>query len=159
MEKEQIERLSKLLFEFYWLYNEKVTRPTASVYRGTFTQAQFFVLSLIAGYGTVAMSELAERAQMPKQQITKVVNQLEEDCYVVRMRDSADRRVVRLCLTGRARAFMQQYTRDFKRALGAVFEPLGEEELNEFCQCIARVDQLLNRLNARGEAPEADAPK
>lgn len=146
MEKDKIEDLSRAILRFYWLYNEKITRPMSAACRDTFTQAQFFVLSIIASSGTLPMSQLAERIQMPKQQLTKLINQLEDGGYVLRLRRKEDRRMVYLKLTDKAGDFMGWYAKMLKASLIKAFEALTQEETETFYQCLTRIGGLLEKL-------------
>lgn len=143
MDEARVDRLGALLFRFSWLYNEKIIRPMAGAVRDTFTPGQFFVLSMIGGQESIAMSELVSRAMMPKQQLTRLVNQLEDAGYVERLRGGTDRRLVRLRATGKAQDFLTEYVRGLLVSLTRLLGALSDEEAADFCTCLERIDTLL----------------
>ena len=134
------------IFRFYWLFSEKVTYPMLAAVRADFTRAEFFTLTVIASNGGLSMSELVDRTRMTKQQITRIVNRLEESGYVLRLRQKEDRRLVQLCPTKETERFMHEYGNRATAHLTRALEQLSDEERNVFDTCLTQLNDLLARL-------------
>lgn len=144
------------VFRFYWLFSEKVTHPMLAAVRANFTRAEFFTLSVIAGHGGLSMLELVERTRMTKQQVTRIVNHLEEGGYVLRVRRKEDRRLVHLCPTEATEQFMREYGHEVTAHLTSALEWLSVSERADFEECLTRLNDLLERLPV-GAAPKAES--
>ncbi len=73
------------------------------------------------------MGQIAERARLSKQTMTTMVRLCERDGLVVRERDQADARAVRIKLTQRAK--------DFQPVAGQILRELDEKVLAALGQC------------------------
>ena len=70
--------LCRLVTQSYGLYTEKVARRFKSAHAEALSGAQYMLLNLISDAGRITAGELAARTLMQKQQVTTVLNQLED---------------------------------------------------------------------------------
>ena len=138
--------LSDQMMIFYRLYNEKVLRKFGELHRDVVPPAQYLLLGIIAEAGRITAGELSERALMQKQQVTSVINQLEEKGLVTRARRSENRRLVWLEATSRARELEEEIVRQTQQAFGSLFESLTDEETEEYLLAMQTANRLLARL-------------
>lgn len=146
--KEQgtIDVLSQETRRFYRLYHEKISRRVRAVLGDALTPVQYLLLGIITEEGPISMSEIGERVTMQKQQVTSVINQLEEKGLVTRARRSENRRVVWLEATPRARELEEEIVRQTQQAFRSLFESLTDEETEEYLQAMQTANRLLARL-------------
>jgi MarR family transcriptional regulator, 2-MHQ and catechol-resistance regulon repressor len=72
------------------------------------TQAQFGVLECLGHLGPMTLGELTRKMLVSGGNMTVVVNNLERDGYVQRIRDAEDRRVFMVRLSPRGKAFFNE---------------------------------------------------
>jgi DNA-binding MarR family transcriptional regulator len=108
------------------------------------TPAQYNVLRILrgAGPGGLTCGEIGERLVTPGPDVTRLLDRLERAGLVVRMRDSADRRVVRARIEEKGLALLAELDRPVQAALQDLLGPMGEEKL-------ARLVQLLDEARSR----------
>lgn len=148
------ERLDELNLEtgrFYRLYHEKISRRVRAALGDSLTPIQYLLMGIVSEAGPVAMSEVCERVMMQKQQVTSVVNQLEEKGLVTRTRQSGNRRVVWLECTPRAFELEKQIQCQSKKTLDSLFGALTDEETERYVQAMRTVNQVLIRLDTSGK--------
>lgn len=145
-EQATIDVLSQETQRFYRLYHEKISRRVRAVLGDALTPVQYLLLGIIVEEGPISMSEIGERVTMQKQQVTSVINQLEEKGLVTRTRRSENRRLVWLEVTSRARELEEEIVRQTQQAFGSLFESLTDEETEEYLLAMQTANRLLARL-------------
>ncbi|MDD6073051.1 MAG: MarR family transcriptional regulator [Clostridium sp.] len=109
----------------------------------------FFALIALDSWanGAYTMSELADKLQVPKQQLTKLINDLEERKLVERTHDTTNRRrvYIRICEPGRC--LMEDVKQKMLQATLHGLRSYSMEELLEMDQCICRLTELMERFN------------
>ena len=93
------------------------------------------------------MSDLAEKLQIPKQQLTKLINDLETKGLVERIHDTENRRrvYIRICDTGRI--LMDEVKQEMLQSTLHGLRAYSKEELLEMDQCICRLTELMEKFN------------
>ena len=147
--QEKLDELNQETRRFYWLYHEKISRRLRAVLGDELTPVQYLLMGIVSEDGTVPMSEVCERVMMPKQQVTRAVNELEEKGLVTRVRPSGNRRVVWLECTEAARELEGRIGRQTLETLHSVFDSLSDDETEEYVQAMRTVNRLLLQLPGR----------
>lgn len=93
------------------------------------------------------MSELAKELDIPKQQLTKLVNDLESKGLVERQHDSINRRQVYLYITASGSAILSQLKETMLDCTVAGLSDFTEDELKELTCCLERLSQLLEKFH------------
>ena len=101
------------------------------------------------------MSELAKELDIPKQQLTKLVNGLESKGLVKRQHDSVNRRQVHLYITPSGSAIMHQLKQAMLDCTVTGLTSFSKEELYDLTCCLERLSQLLKKF--RPEPPDETA--
>ena len=96
MQEEITSQLSRQMLLFHRLYSEKISRRFRALHMDATSQAEFLLMAIVTEHGEIPMSELCDRAMMLKQQVTRLVNQLEEKGLVQNYKDFAENLVVQL---------------------------------------------------------------
>lgn len=92
------------------------------------------------------MSQLASFLDITKQQLTKLVNALEEKGLVERCHNSVNRRQVYIHLTSQGRGLFQAARDDMLKQLCLALEGCSQEELEELSRSIQCLSGFLDRL-------------
>ncbi len=142
------EQLSREMLVFHRLYNEKISRRIRAIHVDALSQAEFLLLAITLENGGVAMSELVVRSNMKKQQVNRMVNQLEEKGMLIRKRSESNRRMVRLVPTEAGIALHQQVSGEIEAALASQFGKLDTKIGEEYLQAIQTINSILERFPA-----------
>lgn len=96
--------------------------------------------------GTATMSELGLRTQMPKQQMTKMVNRLVEHHFVERTYDPANRRVINIKITDSALDYIDHFLTQNAKCFKTLLEQMDREDRTAFQQAIETITTIFNKL-------------
>lgn len=92
------------------------------------------------------MSQLAEKMGITKQQLTKLVNDLEDKELVRREHDSRNRRHVYLTITSTGARVLGQLRDDMLSCTVSALSVYSHEELADLDRCLTRLTELLPRF-------------
>ncbi len=87
------------------------------------TPTQLMLIFTLDHHGKMNISELSERTEMPKSNISAICGRLEENGLITRERDRTDQRIVYVMLTDRCRAL----TKRAKEVVGREQNRLAEK--------------------------------
>ena len=93
------------------------------------------------------MSDLAEKLQIPKQQLTKLINDLETKGLVERIHDTENRRRVYIRICNAGRILMDEVKQEMLQSTLHGLRAYSKEELQEMDQCICRLTELMEKFN------------
>lgn len=103
-------------------------------------------LSELDGH-SLTMSVLAERLDITKQQLTKLVNDLEEKQLVERKHDPKNRRRVYIQITDHGSSMLKELKESMLESTMHAMSGYTEEELAEMDHCMVRLAELLKKFN------------
>ena len=110
----------------------------------------FFILfTLRRSHSSMTMTQLAEKLGISKQQLTKLVNDLEAKAYVERVHDQVNRRLVYIHITEKGQERLDAFA---LQALGPVRETLeasSPEEKERLCGSFQELLQFLRKVQER----------
>src|SRR5258708_36392352 len=91
--------VDQVLEALVYLYTEsrRVTKELAR--RAELTGSQLTVLKLLEGVGDISLSELSDRIRAQNSTVTGIIDRMEREELVTRVRSTEDRRVVHIRLT------------------------------------------------------------
>ncbi len=109
----------------------------------------FFALIALDSWAddNYTMSDLAEKLQIPKQQLTKLINDLETRGLVERSHDTENRRRVYIRICEEGRHLMDQVKQDMLESTLYGLRSYTSDELLEMDQCICRLTELMQKFN------------
>ena len=107
---------------------------------------------------TMTMTELANFARMPKQQMSKLVDKLVEGGFAERLSDPDDRRVIRLRATEKADEYVASFLEKDAAEFRAFFDQLEGEERETFCTALRTIHDTFEakrkRMIEQGKLPD-----
>ena len=109
----------------------------------------FKALAILNQQGRPAptMSGLAAELEITKQQLTKLVNDLEEKHLVLRSHSQKNRRQVYLAITPEGAQIVKQLKEAMLNCTVTGLSALTPEELAQMDQCLTKLSPLLSKLN------------
>ena len=143
--------LSRQMLAFHRLYNEKISRRIRSIHVDALSQAEFLLLAIVLESDGLPLSELITRSNMKKQQVNRMVNQLEEKGLLQRRRCEQNRRTVQLTATDTARELQKQLASEIETELASQFEQLDEQLAETYLNAIRTITGILEQF-PRGNA-------
>lgn len=145
LEKISVEFVQNLLLVLpNW--HSKLVRPFKDLLNREMSLETYYCLETLKLSGTITMTEMAQRLKVPKQQVTKLVDNLSEHQFVERVYDEEDRRVIRIRLTPRAEKYLDEYYLKNTAFIQSLEEQLTEEELIKLNQAVLILGEILPRL-------------
>ena len=98
---------------------------------------------------SLTMSALAEKLDITKQQLTKLINMLEEKDLVERFHDQKNRRQVYIQITGEGRQAIGALCGELLQAVAENFTALDDGELMELKEALRTMKKLMGKLEQR----------
>lgn len=127
-------------------WHSKLVRPFKDLLNREMSLETYYCLETLKLSGTITMTEMAQRLKVPKQQVTKQVDNLSDHQFVERVYDEEDRRVIRIRLTPRAEKYLDEYYLKNTAFIQSLEEQLTEEELIKLNQAVLILGEILPRL-------------
>lgn len=116
--------------------------------------AQSRVLTELHRQGGLTQTALAEEVEMEKAPLGRLLDRMEELCFIVRRADPADRRVRRVYPTGNAEALAEPMWCAAQGMFEIALEGLSDEERATLMSLLERLKQNLLAEEARAAATE-----
>ena len=113
--------------------------------------SQCYALEAVANTGPLTVNELAARLYLDKSTASRVADGLEQKGYLVRERDAADGRIVRLHATERGRALCRQIEDDLAREYAELLVDFSPEVRRDINRLLTRLaGSFAARVDASG---------
>lgn len=93
------------------------------------------------------MSDLAEKLQIPKQQLTKLINDLETKELVERIHDTENRRRVYIRICEKGHLLMEELKQEMLQSTLHGLRSYSKDDLLELDHCICRLTELMEKFN------------
>ncbi len=104
------------------------------------------IIKTLKESGTRHIAEIGEKLQIPKPQMTHLIDKLESLGIVTRQSCSDDRRITNLTLTGKGRRIIEEFDRVIKDTIKEKLSYLPEEELRELSVSLEKLGDILRKL-------------
>lgn len=121
----------------------KITKTTLSEVDMNITPHHFEIVKLIEEEGTLYASEIGERLQIAKAQMTKLIDRLVALNLVERKMDTSDRRTYNLTLTAGARVILEEHKHKVVTAVQEIMSNLTNEELENLSLSLRNLRDIL----------------
>jgi len=92
------------------------------------------------------IAEIGERLQIPKPQMTHLIDRLQSLELVSRQTDAGDRRIINIALTGKGRRIIEELDGVIKSSIKEKLAGLTEAELKELSVSLRRLGEILSKL-------------
>ena len=92
------------------------------------------------------IGELGKNAQVKSSTITDIMDRLEQDGIAERVRDSQDRRIVRVRLTEKGKKIKKDFSQKRRAEFQAILTKLGENETRQLIYHLDEAFKLLKKI-------------
>jgi Transcriptional regulators len=141
------EALSRFNKAGYGLLNaDSRLRGRATQIHGALSTSHARALKSLVDYGDLSVNQLAEYVENKAAAVTQLVNGMEKNGYVERIKTNQDRRVVTIRITARGLDVYRQYEMKLSQLQNAELERFSAEELNTAAEILNRMSSILDRL-------------
>jgi DNA-binding MarR family transcriptional regulator len=142
--------IDSILEAILYLYTESRRLTKELARQVDLTGPQLTVLKMLEGLGDLSLSELSERIRAQNSTVTGIIDRMERESLVVRMRSTEDRRVVKIKLTDKgskiARAIAVEPMEIFRGALDGLSAGETRELLKILTKVARRVQSIVKSL-------------
>lgn len=128
------------------LVTQHLARPFEEKFRDRFTMAQIHTICQLSAKGPMTMTELSDTLRMPKQQLTKIVNALEDEGHIRRYHDESDRRIIISELSEETGRYLTAQKESYASNLSRALHTLSDEDGEELLEAVRRVNAILGKL-------------
>lgn len=146
------EQIASNLIQLLPLLQDKLYKPAlknASYLKkqSDLTHLQFHILEELFHTETgISMTQLAQKINISKQQLTPLVNKLEGKSYLTRIQDRNDKRIVKLMLTEKGKKLVSKRWEDIYFLLNNRIRCLSEDDLTDLDYAINKILRIINKL-------------
>ncbi len=107
------------------------------------TPPQFDALLILNAGGNLTIGELGERMYLACSTATDLADRMERNELVERVRDTNDRRVIRLNVLPKGRQMLKEVLAARKRYLAEVLQDVPPEDIEAMIKSMTQLEQLL----------------
>ena len=137
---------SQIFFEFITLVYEKMSGTYTSSFREVLSPLQYYTICVIYYYKEVSMTSLAESMKMPKQNMTKIIDKLLKMGFVKRVKDSTDKRIIKVSLAPNGINFLINHVRLNSDLLCDTLNETEDVDADEFFKALRTINQVLSKI-------------
>lgn len=101
--------------------------------------SEFRVLSLLSEQGTCPMVKLAHDQSMTKSGMTGLIDHLEDQGFIKRIRSKNDRRIINIEITTEGRKLIKKCTILYQQFVEKSLEDLSEEEIETLLRIVKKM--------------------
>lgn len=104
------------------------------------------IMKILEIRGTLHIAEIGESLQIPKPQMTHLIDRLEALGVVRRESDTSDRRITNVVLTDRGRTIVQEIDENLYEGISETLSCLSDDELRDLSLSLKKLGDLLNKI-------------
>ncbi|KNZ70418.1 transcriptional regulator, MarR family [Thermincola ferriacetica] len=114
-----------------------------------FTVPQLMLMQELYNYPEITLKELSERMGLAKSTVSGIVDRLEQQGAVTRLRDTGDRRTVKISLTPRMLEIKESMNMIKHNYLAGLLEGVDREEIEKIIYGLKRLNSLMESKSKR----------
>lgn len=111
----------------------------------TITPPQFIALQWLFEHGDMTIGDLSTKMYLAFSTTTDLVDRMENNNLVKRVRDEQDRRVVRIHLLSEGERIIEEVIEKRRDYLNSVLTDFNDEELQEFSRMLTKLHQEMQK--------------
>ena len=153
-----VEEILKILV-FLYTENRRFTKQLAA--RASLTGPQLTVVKMLETMGDLSLSELSDAIRAQNSTVTGIVDRMEREEIVERVRSTEDRRVVRIHLTEKGRKLAAEIPIEPITIFRAALESLSANEAHDLLRMVNKISSRVRAaiVAGMGEQGEVDLTK
>ena len=104
------------------------------------------ILKMVREAGPLPLSEIGGWHDIPRPQMTYLIDRLEELGLVERRADTRDRRVINVAITQKGNRALEQCMELIKSSAGEQLSSLGDEDLRQLAAALKWVREIISKV-------------
>ena len=124
----------------------KLLKTAMAHIREDMSPPHFEIMKTLEESGTLHVTEIGERLQIPKPQMTHLIDRLVALDMVERQPDIRDRRIINIALTSQGKTLLKKHRRMIEGAIKKSLASLTDGELEELSTSLRKLRQILSKL-------------
>ena len=133
--------------------SRRVTQELAR--RAQLTGPQLTVLKILEALGDLSLSELSDRIRAQNSTVTGIIDRMEREGLVTRVRSTEDRRVVHIQLTEKGSRLAREIAVEPMEIFRAALETLSGQEMKDLLRILLKVARRVKQIVRRDVGDEA----
>jgi len=141
--------VDQILEAIIYLYTEsrRITKEYAR--RASLTGPQLTVIKMLEGIGDLSLSELSERIRAQNSTVTGIIDRMEREGLVARMRSTEDRRVVKIKLTDKGARLAREIDVEPMEIFRKALDSLTRAEMGELMKILTKIARRVQAIVRR----------
>ena len=149
-----VREVQELLLAVMPGWHHFIARPFKQLFREDMSLEMYYCLQALHRQGDMlTMSELARLIHVPKQRMTRLVDQLSERGFVERVYDSTDRRITRLRVTQEALTYIDEFLSRDAGYYHDLLTRMSEQDRAAFRGALEEIQRVFDALPTEEFAP------
>ena len=150
MKDEVLDRVIEDLFSVIPLIDKsirrKLLRPVQSAFNDDISPHHFLIMKILEEAGTLHVTEIGEKLQIQRPQMTYLIDQLVGLELVERETGITDRRIVNISLTDKGKSLLLEHDGLIRDAIRATLSSLTSEEVEELLASLTKLRVIFLKL-------------
>ncbi len=125
----------------------KLIKTTLADIDAGITPLHFEIIRLLDGEGELRVTEIGDRLQIARAQMTKLIDKLVDLKLVERQTDVADRRTCIITLSPHGRAVWEEHRASMMNAIREIMGQLSDKDLKDLSDTLRKLQDTLSKLH------------
>ena len=124
----------------------KLLKTAFTIINNDISPLHFAIMKALEEVGTLHVAEIGERLQIPRPQMTHLIDRLVNQDMVERRADPADRRAINIALTDKGKTMIKEHRLSAKASIKATLSCLDDEDLKELSLSLRKLRDIFSKL-------------
>jgi DNA-binding MarR family transcriptional regulator len=141
-----VEDLSKVIPLINRSINRKLIKPIQTAFNADITPLHFMIMKMLDEEGKLHITEIGEKLQINRPQMTYLIDQLVCLELVEREHGTEDRRIINISLTVKGKSHLIEHDRLIKDVFRTALSGLTGKEIEELLASLTKLRDIFFRL-------------
>lgn len=141
---------------YFTTETRRITKELAK--RANLTGPQLTILKILETIGDLSLSEVSDRIRAQNSTVTGIIDRMEREGLVQRVRSQEDRRVIRIHLTDKGAKLAESIPVEPMELLRGALAGLAPAETKEFLRIMTKIAKRIRTVVRRDVEGEAKSP-
>jgi MarR family transcriptional regulator, organic hydroperoxide resistance regulator len=149
MKEEAIKEIVRLQFETIHLVHKNFAETFHPIRNSPYNlnKNQNKAIIIIGAVKSIMFTTLGKYLDLQKGSLTSMIDALEKEDLVSRIKDSGDRRKTLLVLTDKGRKYREWLIEEFEKNASEILKKLDEGDIAEYTKCLQTILGILKKLD------------
>src|SRR5512140_3234659 len=143
------QEVDQVLEAIIYLYTESRRLTKELARRAQLTGPQLTVVKILETIGDLSLSELSDKIRAQNSTVTGIIDRMEREGLVMRVRSTEDRRVVHIRLTDQGAKLAREIPIEPMEIFRSALESLSAQEMRELMKILMKVAKRVKQIVRR----------